>query len=254
MNELVMSFKTTCFMWQDVVEILFFATIIYFIIRWLAEDKTKNLIYYFYGICVLFVASYLLNLQTIETFLWSFLPVIMLFFIVMHQKTLQANFISLAKVTNFSSPTETWYTEVLRACKNIQSKKPLAFIIEKKQSLSGVVIPTYTMQAPIQNALIPWLLSCTKEPICYFWIDHMGYIKGIGTQGEYLDKLFSILEHTDAVILYSVENNLSFYLAEKKYEQLSTAHALQFLENQLKTDKKGLKAHETKKSVYESQL
>ncbi len=248
-------FNNNCFIWQDIVEIIFFSIVIYSLTIWLSTDKKKNLVYYFYGVCALFITSHVLHLSTIESFLWAYLPVIAVFFVLIHQKTLQSNFIGLTRTTNFSQPIEHWHTEVIRASKKaIDQKAPLAFIIEKKQSLAGLLAPTYLLQAPIQNNLIQFLISSSTESVTAVWLDHNGYIKGIDTKEKNLSSLLDLIEHTDALLISSSENQLAFYLADKKFEQLSTAHALQFLQSHLKINKGGMKQNEIKKSFHQSQL
>ncbi len=248
-------FNSSCFIWQDIVEIIFFSIFIYFLTIWLSRDKKKNLVYYFYCVCTLFIISHILCFYTIESFLWAYLPVIVVFFVLIHQKTLQSNFIGLTKITNFSQPIEHWYAEVIRASKKaIDQKSSLAFIIEKKQSLSGLLAPTYLLQAPIQNNLIHFLTSCSFQPVTSVWLDHNGYIKGIGTKETDLSSLLEVIEHTDALLISSSDNQLALYLADKKYEQVSTAHALQFLQSHLKINKRGIKHNEIKKPFYQSQL
>src|SRR3990170_8108111 len=81
--------------WRDVLEILFFSSIFYFISCWLKKDKQKNLVGIFQLYIFSIVATYLLDLATINMVLFMYTPSIIMIFILIHQRTLQKNFVGL---------------------------------------------------------------------------------------------------------------------------------------------------------------
>ncbi len=85
--------------WRDCLEIIFFASLFYYLTLWLKKDKTKNLLPYFYGYCLITFCAYMLELTTVTSLLFLFTPAAVMLFILMHQDTLQRNIVALKHIT-----------------------------------------------------------------------------------------------------------------------------------------------------------
>src|SRR3989339_2165089 len=82
------------FSWLDCVEILFFTFIIFKFSRWLRQDQRSNLLGYFYLGATGLLLAHLFDLEAIKQFYQISWPIMLMIFIIIHQKSLQKNFVA----------------------------------------------------------------------------------------------------------------------------------------------------------------
>ena len=122
--------------WRDPLEILFFITIFYFFSLWLKKDRQKNLLFYFYCYCCVIIIAFYAQLPTLSTMLFLSAPVALMLFILVHQETLQKNFISLKNASAPKILPTDWLEELLRTCLvAINNNKEVLCVIEHRNNL-----------------------------------------------------------------------------------------------------------------------
>ena len=130
-----LSEMTSLFSWRDGIEIIFFSVLCYSTAYWFKQDQQKNLLGYFILYVFTIFTAYILNLSTITLFLYFYSPVIMMIFLMLHQKTLQKNLLSLARKSPITIENN-WINDLiqikLRALNNMQE---LICIIEQSDSI-----------------------------------------------------------------------------------------------------------------------
>ena len=159
--------------WQDAFEILLISCLVYYLSRWLAQDKQKPLLSVFYGYCsALLIAEYA-NLTTISTLLLLFLPIACTVFLIIHQNTLQKNFVTLHALTPSQKPSANWIESLVRAGLTAASdNKSFTCIIEKKQALETLIRSQHSIAAPLSLELLRLVgTSSLYLPEQMLWID-----------------------------------------------------------------------------------
>lgn len=152
------------FLWRDLLEIALFSISFSYLFYWLSQDKTKNLIPYVYMYGGLIGAAYFLQLPTVLPGLLFLAPIICTFFFLVHQKTLQRNFIACSALNQIHTPSPTlWSQELIRACvKYIYQHEFVMCIIEGIDSLEPYLSCQQELHAPIQQDLL-YLLLCHQN-------------------------------------------------------------------------------------------
>ncbi len=146
---------------QDMLEILFFSAIVFSFVKWLKQDQHTNLLTYFYlGACIL-VSAYFLDLQNIVLFYSASWPIMVLIFIVIHQKSLQKNYVAARTlIPNKKIDQTTWLTLTMSALfKSLQHKKNTIFVIEGNDSLDEFIHQPITVNSPIQKQLLDMIIE-----------------------------------------------------------------------------------------------
>ncbi|MBN2267006.1 MAG: hypothetical protein JW725_01545 [Candidatus Babeliaceae bacterium] len=167
------------FNWRDLIEIGAFSTAMYAIIRLLAQDKQKRLLFWFYGFYASFFISFYFGISGLTITLALSAPAIAMLFIVFHQQTLQKNFITLASLTPLPEHTEKWLPELIQATlQAVNVNKSSFIIIERSQSIGDMVSGGCTLNAPITLETLELLLHATPESYPFIlWVNQVGKIK-----------------------------------------------------------------------------
>ena len=174
-------YSSTFFFWRSIIEIIFFASLFFYISLWLRNDKQKSLILYFYAYCSITIIAHYLQLTTIYTFLLFFAPVIGIFFIVIHQELLQRNFVTLKNIkpaTNFHS---IWLSDLISMCLfAINHNKEIRCIIECNDNLQTVVDSPFIFNAELNKELLAIVIeSQSFDETKMIWINNNRKLIGI---------------------------------------------------------------------------
>lgn len=169
--------------YRDILEILFFASAIYYIQLWLKRDTQRNLILGFYTYCALFFASYYADLPVLRFVLFVFAPAIAMLFIILHQETLQKNFISLTKPVRIDLETTNWIDELVMCCLTALNKhKDAILVLERNDSLKSLIQAPYFIYAELKKDVFDILLEKqlpgNRNMI---WINQQGKIVSINS-------------------------------------------------------------------------
>ena len=166
--------------WKDICEVLFCTSIIYYFSIWLKRDRQKPLLLSFYAYLTAITFSYYVNLFTVTTLLITFAPVGLVLFIVLHQETLQRNFISLHNIT----PKEDygdWVEHMIRSCLvAVGNNKPIHVLIEKQDDLTPFLNISHRFESTITQGLLDLLIQSESfEPEKIIILKNNGTLIGI---------------------------------------------------------------------------
>lgn len=234
--------------WHDTIEILFFATLIYYFSQWLINDTQKNLLFYFYGYCITLITAFYGNIPTIATLLFIGSPVALIIFIILHQKTLQRNFITLKNILPSISQKEDWVESLIR-CSLIamNNNKEFLCVIERKDSLLDLINTAFFIDTPLNKGLLNLLLENNSiDTDKLVWITQTGSLRAINAQWKlnednllciknrfpsWKQEAAFISSKTDAIILKATPKNRLFdvIVQEKQFEQISTAMVIKLI-------------------------
>lgn len=169
------------FGWKDIIEILFLSGVFYYISCWLKRDFQKPLLLYFYGYCGLFIVTHYAHLNTISSSLLLFAPVIAIGFIVLHQETLQRNFIMLHNITPSPHQSEHWTESLIRASLvGVSNNKQIRCLIEKKDALTAAIECPVFLESTITQGLLDMLIDSNSfDSDKMVWLKQDGTLKGI---------------------------------------------------------------------------
>lgn len=167
--------------WYDGIEILFFSSLFYYLSLWLRKDRQKNLLWVFYGYCAVTLLAYNLNLPTMSLFLLLFSPAIIMLFIMVHQETLQRNFVALRHTIPAQAANHDWLEALIQTCLiTINNNKTITCIIERNDSMHTFLHVPFVIHAPLQTALLEILVNCSSyDQHKMVWIDAQGNLEGI---------------------------------------------------------------------------
>lgn len=224
--------------WQDIVEIMVFSWGLYKSMTILAYDSQKPLLRYFLLYSTLIIFSYTFNCTTLQTLLLITAPALSTFFILIHQDTLQRNFVALYRPA-VSLKKEIWHLALIQFCQKQASKNySSAFILEKKQNIESLLTITIPCHATFSNLLGELLYSSPAVyEHHYLLIEFNGTIRGINVSinshtilnNEEIihDKELFLTAKTDALILHMDATTLTFTCIHnnKKITDLS-AHTI----------------------------
>lgn len=159
----------------DIIEILFFATIIYFFSRWLAQDCLQ-LVLWFYGYCGIAFAASLLHAETMYIVMFTYGPVVVMLCMLMHQKMLQKNFITFKQTPLPPHHQQDWIALLMHLMLHTQkARKILHIIIEREQHLALLINAPFILN----NAINAHYLNIILESPLYdqqklLWLNRHG--------------------------------------------------------------------------------
>lgn len=231
------------FAWYDIAEILFFSAIFYAFSLWLQADNTKRLLPFFYGYGLTIFVAHFLELTSISTFMLMYAPVALTLFVVVHQRTLQKNLVSLRSITpvrTASTHNTSWVTELIRSMLHaVNMHCVVTCIIEVDDSLEGWITVPAELNAPVSHHLLEVLIknSMKQSDHVTILLSQSGTIKGIPAQwGKTPDTHFV---HTSAHnapheqhIAYCCNNTDALIVTTEPEQRLFTIyHAKQVIRN-----------------------
>lgn len=238
--------------WYDCIEILLFSTIIYFFCVWLSKDKQKPLLFYFYSYCLLFCLSYVLNFTTITYLVFIFSPAVMMLFFMIHQHTLQKNFIALHNITPAPKPhNEFWFDDAMRSILSVLNNgKDVFLVVERRMSLNEFLEADIPIHAPLTKSFFDIVLEASiRDTTSLVWLTSHGHLIGINAhwRAELIDDAMPpknmphpssfYYEHawfthkTDALVLHltAQEKHATFIMHDKMVHNTSALTGLTLL-------------------------
>jgi len=239
--------------WRDCIEALFIITILYKITVWLNKDRTRNLVWYLYGYCMLMLVCYYLSLPLIFTWLMAATPVAAVVLVLMHQEMLQKRFATPTKIIPAQMAT-SWLDELLQASLiAMNSKKQVLCILEYQDMLNNLIVTAYPMSTPCRKSVLLMLTeSSLFDQHAMVWISTDGLLKGMNCtwalSDEHVDKdnwatALKICTKTDALAFKGnpERNSFDVVLRGNIIENLSSSHCrtvlLQYISKSKVTDK-----------------
>ncbi|MDR3646446.1 MAG: hypothetical protein P4L22_02815, partial [Candidatus Babeliales bacterium] len=171
------------FKWIDLVEILIFSTLFYAFSIWLRKDKQKNLLPTFYLMNIALITTNITCMHTIYNFLIHFWSVIVMLFVLIHQNTLQKNFIALKNLTPTKNKDENWFEDFMRSCLiAMNNKKEIITVIEGKDSFEYFINSSFTIKTAMNQELLNALINSPSfDNQKMVWISHNGILKAINS-------------------------------------------------------------------------
>ncbi|MFC1841884.1 hypothetical protein ACFLYA_02320 [Candidatus Dependentiae bacterium] len=193
MQEYLLGYNSFFYL-RNIVEFLFFSLIIYYFSIWLKKDRHKNLLPYFYGYCAMTLVAHYTQLTTISYFLFLFSPVAIMLFILVHQKTLQKNFVAIKNIMPAKQVKSDWQNALVRSFLfAINNNKEIRCIIENKDNLENFIYSPLILNANIEQGLIKIVQeSDLFDQDKMLWINTQG--KLIGINASWKEAIFQAVE------------------------------------------------------------
>lgn len=233
------------FNWQDALEILFFGIVLFYITQWLRYDRQQPLVAYFYGYLTITFSSYFLGLFSIGYALCVFAPAVAAVFILIHQNTLQRNYVALRNLTpRKQSHADNWIELLVRGCLvAMNNKKPVMCVIEQRDSLSQFIWAPFILNSYVQPGLIELLLqNPSYDSNTFLWLNHEGILHALSCTWQQYGQEQSLAQNwqedallftskTDAVVMYADPNTHTFSIIaqDKLIEQISAPQAVRII-------------------------
>jgi len=147
--------------WADFVEIALFTAIIFQFCCWLRRDRTNFLLGYFYAAGAVFLCALFFDLRAILELYRTSWPILVLLFIIVHQKSLQQNYVAARTIAPIKSTADMqWIHLCMRAAfKAVQRKKNIIFIIQGKQQLEEHITDTIALHSPITQQTLDMIIE-----------------------------------------------------------------------------------------------
>lgn len=184
-------YRLAIFSIKDVIEILCITGGLYSFSLWLKQDLQKPLVLYFYGACSIIITAHLIDLPTISNTLTVLYPTIIMLFILVHQKSLQKNFVTLKNWQPSQITNTNWLETLLRSCIiAANNKRQISCIIEGHDSLNELVSAPFEIKSKLQPELLDVLLnSAGYDQHKMIWLSSTGVLLGINTEWQLLDSI-----------------------------------------------------------------
>lgn len=242
--------------WRDIVEIVFFTTVSYNIVKWLGKDAQKNLAGYFYLYCACALGSYYAHLHAISLVLFFGAPVVAVLFLILHQQTLQKNYIVTKALTQKPEPSDKWLEELVQvSLRGVNKNKTILCIIERTDSLNTFFTARCTFNAPVTRELLNLLMNTTPhEEMATIWVSHTGSLIAINPHWHagydeiwasqqmnplhrYKQDALLITQKSDAIItMISPETRLfDVLVGGKGFDNISAGYAFSLIKQHIAT-------------------
>lgn len=241
------------FTWRDALEILCLTTAIYYFSLWLTKDRQKNLLPAFYGYCLLLCFAYNAQLTTLSQLMLLFSPMIGTIFFLLHQQTLQRNFIALRNVQPARAQNDDWLETLIQtALIALNNKKEILCVIERHDSLQEVINTPLTLHANLKKGLLDILLdSQSFNHQQMLWLNAQGIVLGMNAQWSTLpilttdeqgseeiswkDAALFFSAKTDAIIIKTNAHKRSFDVVVygKTYDNVTASNIIPVLKKYL---------------------
>ena len=219
---------------RDIIEIAFYSSCIFIFCTWLKTDKTKNLLGYFFMYSGLAILAWVIQLPTLTTFLFSYAPVALLLFIILHEKTLQRNVVALRSITPAQHASSDWIDTVISSCLSaINGNKKIAIIIEHKDALDHFVEAPFLINADISKNMFDMVFSTALyDQEKMIWITTNGKIKAFNSDWI-IDQ--EVLLYSDALLVSAHHTNRTFTFNHygKETTNISAQHIRAMIKKQL---------------------
>ena len=224
----MLSFLTwlSVFKWTDVLEIALLVGVVYSFGLWLKRDRSRRLLNYFYVACGIFLLAVLLDLPVVLAFYKAAWPIMVVLFIVLHQKSLQQNYVAARTIeADTLSVERDWLHVVMRAAfKALQRKKNLFFVIEGKQAIRNYCTTPLVLQSPVQQNMLDMIIESTIiEDNSLVLLNQLGNLVALNGQWIMHEDLERAVEHehlpliqrqalfltskTDVLVFFAEESN-----------------------------------------------
>jgi hypothetical protein len=213
-------------LYHDIIEITFYASCIFIFCKWLAQDKTKNLIIYFFTYSFLLLTAWTVQLPTVTYFLYTYAPVALLLFIVLHEKTLQRNLVTLCNLTPTHAQHNDWLETILSASLAlINSHTAINVVIEHTDALDHFLTTPFFINADLEKNVLDILLSSASyDEHKIVWITTSGKIRGINA--TWLNDAFVYAVQHDALVFstHPISRTFSIIINGKEHKNLPAHH------------------------------
>jgi len=165
----------------------------------------------------------------------------LLLFIVLHEKTLQRNMLTLCSISPARTEHQDWLDTLLSSSLSIiNSHKKITVIIEHKDALDHFINAPFTINADMsKNVLDIFLTSTSYDEQKMIWVNTNGKIRGINVdwindKDTKTDTLFYTTQ-SDAIIFnaHPLSRTFSLIMDGKEMQHLSAHHVHAMIKKQL---------------------
>lgn len=235
--------------WRDAIEIAFFSLLFYYSALWLKKNRSHNLLPYLYGFILLYSFSYALELNSITYILFYTWPALLMLCILIHQITLQRNFVALKNNTYKQQANPDWLeTLMASSLLALSNNQSVYCLIEHTDSMHAFIDTEIVLNAHLNKELLTLIhASNTYNSHKMLWVTTQGTIQGIncawrlshnGQRAETNNMATEWLNHTilhthttDASAFFGDPNSHTFTLITKDTitSHLSAHNLLQLL-------------------------
>jgi len=198
------------FKWVDILEIISFAAIFYYFSIWLQKDKQKNLLPAFYLMNIVLISTNIFSMHTAFNFILNFSPVFIMLFILVHQSTLQRNFISIKNLSPIKNKDDNWLQDFMRTCLvAMNNKKEIIVAIEGKDSFENFITTNFTLKTSITQELSNALINSQSfDNQKMLWVSYDGIFRGINSSWNIENNLLWTQEKDDSIEKWKLDGIL----------------------------------------------
>ena len=250
--------KFELYSWRDGAEIIILSLLIYFFLQWLAKDTSKKPLLVCYSYMMLTIAASYAQLTILTIYLLCALPILIVTLIIVHQHTLQKNFIVHRTIKAHTSGSLDWLDELMSGCLAVVNKNhEVICIIERQDNLKELLTAPYYLNADIQKNSLGLILRGTHESGGMLWIHYAGKIVAahvhvaqtpdsvwidaeVSTLPLWKQDALFLTSKTDALVLYFDPKTklCECIIAGKVVSELVAHHALMLIKRHLSSPSK----------------
>ncbi len=224
------------FYWTDVFEICVLSAIIYSFSRWCARDRRTPLLLYFYACCAGGMFAHVLNLQTLVAFLQVSWPALVVIFLIVHQHTLQKNYIAgKTIIPAHADAASSWILLLLRAgIRAAAQRKSIVCIMQGNMILDEFLQDFLALNSPINKELLDVLVESTHiKNNSIMLVDQCGILRAFngcwqaGASEQWIDHAIALTARTDALVwsVHSDTHLLTLVAQGVRVDELSSDKA-----------------------------
>lgn len=232
-------------LFRDCIEITFFSFGVYTFCIWLKTDKTNNLLPYFLSYCALSLIAWHTQLQTLTPFLFAYTPIALIIFILLHEKTLQKNFVTLRNPQAYPDTQHNNWLDIVLSCtlSGMNAEKKVTFVIEQNDALLPFLCAPFYINALLTKELLDIIITSTEyDEQKMIWIDMNGTLKSINTtwpiqKNDIESDAIFYSTHTDMIIFHTnlVTRTSTLIVHGKEFSSLSAQNLRMLIKKQVAT-------------------
>lgn len=254
--------------WRDIIEIALISSLFYYVALWLKKDRQKKLLPYFYGYCLLAFIAHFAQLATINSLILLSAPLLLIFFALIHQDTLQKNFIALRSITPARRTNADWIEQLIRTSLiAINNNNEILCIIEREDSLATLLESNCLLNADCEQTVLEMLIdSPSFDKKKMIWLNSHGKLRGVNAAWntpldvtwfaesvreleQWKQAALFFTTKTDALMfqITPLRNSFTLVVRGKLYENIDAAQTVKFINKYMTTNEsptEGVRYHE----------
>lgn len=221
------------FIWRDVVEIVCFSALSYYVMITLKKTNHSNLLFLLLSYCLIFFVAYVMQLPTISLLCTTWPSFWLLFFILVYHGFLHEDDNRIKKRRwDIGTLHDKWLSLLMQSClKIVNNNKKIVCVIEHTDPIDDFVTAPFIINTILDGEMLEFFSSSTLyDPQKLVWINTQGKLIGVNVtntiSGNWQQAALVYTGYTDALVFSIDPSNRMITIVHrgKLFKDLALKH------------------------------